>query len=217
MESNNKIKLNWITVGILLLFWAGCASLYPSLPDQLPSHWNIQGEVDNYSHKSIVALVMPLLPLGIYIFMTIVPKIDPKRENYVKFSSSYEKIRLATVAVMVLVTLLPILVALGYNIDISLLMRIVIPILIIILGNYMGKVRHNYMVGIRLPWTLANEEVWNKTHRFGGKLMVIGGLFSLLGIFTSPSISFILVMSGIFIPLVASTIFSFLAYRKLTQ
>nr|WP_315989373.1 SdpI family protein [Desulforamulus aquiferis] len=147
--------------------------------------------------------------------MTFIPKIDPKKENYLKFASSYEKIRLATVALMVVLNLFTLLVGLGYDINISLMVRIAIPLLIIVIGNYMGKVRYNYTLGFRLPWTLASEEVWNKTHRLGGKLMVAGGLVALLGVFTPPSMGFALVMVGILLPIVVTTVYSFLSYQKL--
>ncbi|MDO7788598.1 SdpI family protein [Desulforamulus aquiferis] len=215
MTNQNKIKLNWLTVIILIIFWGVCASFYPYLPDQVPTHWNIKGEVDNYSHKSVAAFILPLLPLGIYLLMTFIPKIDPKKENYLKFASSYEKIRLATVALMVVLNLFTLLVGLGYDINISLMVRIAIPLLIIVIGNYMGKVRYNYTLGFRLPWTLASEEVWNKTHRLGGKLMVAGGLVALLGVFTPPSMGFALVMVGILLPIVVTTVYSFLSYQKL--
>lgn len=217
MINKSPVSFSWVTIVLLVLFWAACASFYPVLPDQVATHWNIKGEADDYSHKSVVAFIMPLLPLLIYVFMTVLPKFDPKKDNYLKFSGSYEKIRMAIVSLMVVVTLLPLLSALGYNVNISLIMRIGLPVLMIIIGNYMGKVRFNYFMGFRLPWTLANEDVWNKTHRLGGKLMVSGGVIALLGIFTSPEVGFVLVMAGIFIPIVIATVYSYFTYKKLTQ
>jgi len=214
MTGNFKVKFNWITILLLLAFWGICASFYPDLPEQVPTHWNIQGEVDDYSHKAVATLVMPLLPLAIYVLMTVVPKIDPKRQNYGKFGPSYEKIRTIIVTIMVGITVLPLLSALGYDIKVDLLVRIFIPLLFIALGNYMGKIKHNYFVGIKVPWTLASAEVWNKTHRLGGKLMVVGGIFALAGVFTPPTAGFVMVMTGIFAPLIISTIYSYLLYAK---
>ena len=97
------------------------------------------------------------------ILMTITPKIDPKRQNYIKFGPSYERIRNLIVIIMVGITLLPLLSALGYAIKVDLLIRIFIPVLFIALGNYMGKIKHNYFIGIKVPWTLASEEVCKKS------------------------------------------------------
>jgi uncharacterized membrane protein len=200
-----------------MAFWGICASFYPSMPEQVPTHWNIQGEVDDYSHKAVATLIMPLLPLGIYLLMTITPKIDPKKENYTKFGVSYEKIRLATVLIMVGVVTMSLMAGLGYQVNISLILRIVLPIFIIYLGNYMGKIKHNYMVGFKTPWTLANEEVWKKTHRLGSKLMVAGGLVALLGIFTTPKVGFIIMMAGLLIPSIITMVYSYLIFAKLSK
>lgn len=208
------VKFSWVTIVILISYWLFCASFYPSLPEQVPTHWNIRGEVDDYSHKAIAALVMPLLPLGIYILMTITPKIDPKKQNYHKFSSAYEKIMMAIVVIMMGITFITLVNALGYNVNVSLFVRVTIPLFFIFMGNYLGKVRFNYFMGIRVPWTLANEEVWNKTHRLGGKLMVVGGLISLLSVFTPPTAGFIIMMAGIFLPLITSVIYSYFLYSK---
>lgn len=213
--NKNEIKLNWLTVALLLIYYGICASLYPSLPDKLPVHWGINGEVNRYADKVVVDLIMPLLPLVIYLFMTVVPKIDPRRENYYKFGSSYQKIRLAIVAILVCFNTIPLLIGLGYRIDVSLVSRIIIPILSIVLGNYMGKIRYNYFTGIRTPWTLSNETVWNKTHRLTGKLMVIGGFISLVGLITPSKVGFIIVIAGIVVPTIIGSIYSYIIYTKL--
>jgi len=173
--------------------------------------------VDGYSHKAVAAIIMPALPLLIYLFMTVIPKLDPKRENYEKFASTYEKIRLAIVIILGVFTFIPLLSALGYSVNVSLLMRITIPILFMIIGNYLGKIRFNYFTGLRVPWTLANEEVWNKTHRLGGKLIVLGGFIGLLSVFFPPVFGFILLITAIFVPLVITIVYSYLSYRKLVK
>lgn len=217
MTNKTNIRFSWITVLVLAAFWLFCASFYNDLPDQVPVHWNIHGEVDNYGHKSLVTLVMPFLPLAVYVLMTFTPRIDPKRNNYSKFGPTYEKIRTLIVAVMAGIALLPLLAALGHSIDIGLIMRIFLPLMFIGLGNYMGKIRHNYFVGIKVPWTLASEEVWNKTHRLYGKLMVAGGILALAGAAAPPTAGFIILMAGIIIPAVIAVIYSYLMYTKITK
>lgn len=212
---SNGIKLNRRTLFLLLAFWLGCALLYPKLPAQVPIHWNIHGEVDGYAHKAVAAFILPLLPLFIYVLMTVTAKIDPQQKNYEKFTNSYYKIRMALVLLMVGIVLLTELAALGYPINIDLVIRILMPILFIFLGYQMGKIRHNYFIGIRTPWTLANEQVWVKTHRFGSKLMVAGGIFALAGIFFSPPIGFAILMAGILLPALIATIYSYLLYSRL--
>ncbi|SHK57276.1 SdpI family protein [Desulforamulus aeronauticus] len=214
MKTRYGIKFSWLTLGFLILFWGLCASFYPSLPDQVPSHWNLQGEVDDYSHKAVASLIMPLLPLVLYLGLTFTPSLDPKKQNYEKFASSYEKIRTAIVLVMLMITPLPLLIARGYEINVAFLIKGILALLFVVLGNYMSKIRYNYLVGFRLPWTLANEEVWNKTHRVGGKLMVLGGLLALLSAFVDSTLGGILFMAGIFLPTIITLVYSYLQYQK---
>lgn len=212
-----KIRINWITVLMLIIFWGVCASFYPQLPEQVPTHWNLQGEVDDYSHKAVASLIMPALPLLIYILMTVTAKIDPKKENYSKFGVSYEKIRMAIVLIMMGFSTIALLPSLGYDIDIGIFARIMVPLLFIFIGNYMGKIRHNYFIGIKVPWTLASEEVWTKTHRLGGRLMVIGGVIALLGAFATPTIGFAIMMAGVILPSIISMVYSYLLYQKIVN
>ncbi|MEG6615426.1 SdpI family protein [Peptococcaceae bacterium 1198_IL3148] len=212
--TNGKTKISWITIILLLTFWGICASFYPSMPEQVPTHWNIKGEIDGYSHKAVATLIMPLLPLGIYLLMIIIPKIDPKKESYRKFSASYEKICLATVLIMVGVVTMSLMAGLGYKVNISLIMRILLPIFFIYLGNYMAKIKHNYTLGFKTPWTLASEVVWKKTHRLGSKLMVAGGLVALLGLLASPTVGFVIMMAGILVPTIITTIYSYVIFAQ---
>lgn len=215
MGTKHVIKINWLTVIVLVIFWGVCASFYPSLPEQVPTHWNIHGEVDGYSHKSVASLILPLLPLALYLGLTFAPLLDPKKQNYEKFAASYEKVRLAIVLVMMVVTFLPLVAAMGYSVNIALLVKALVALLFVVLGNYMGKIRHNYLVGFRLPWTLDNEDVWNKTHRVGGRLMVLGGLVAFLSAFLDSTPGFVLFMLGIFLPFVITIIYSYRAYQRM--
>lgn len=217
MLKTHTSKPSWLVLFVLIVFWAGCASLYQILPDQVPSHWNVHGEIDGYSPKAVSAFVLPLIPLVIYLLLTFLPNIDPRRENYHKFASSYKVITLAITGFMVVVNAATLLPALGYNIHVDVIMQSLLPLLMIILGNYMGKIRPNYFVGIRTPWTLDDDENWHRTHRFAGKAMVLGGLFAFTGLLFSATTSFVIVMSGIFIPLVAATGYSYWLYKIKTR
>jgi uncharacterized membrane protein len=166
---------------ILIIFGSLAAGvfLYDKLPDLVPSHWNFRGEIDAYSSRFWGAFGIPLLNAGIYIMMLLLPLIDPRRENYQKFAGAYRVFRMVFVVFMTGVYLLVIVSAFGARIPVDRLMMGGISLLFLILGNYMGQIRHNYFVGIRTPWTLANEQVWQKTHRLGGRLWVAAGLIGL--------------------------------------
>ncbi len=188
MEQKNgtTYRLNWENLKSEWPIWVVMAGLvltallaYPQLPDQVPSHWNIRGEVDGYQGQFGGAFFIPLMTLGIYLLMLVLPVIDPKRENYPRFRGAYTFLRWGMVLFMAILYGVTILSALGYGVDVDVLIKAMVAGLFTIIGNYMGQFRHNYFVGIKTPWTLANEEVWQKTHRMGGKLWVVCGLVCL--------------------------------------
>lgn len=207
-----KIKHNFLLVALICLAFLGGLMLYPALPDQIPTHWNVRGQIDDYGSKGFTALGFPLLILGLYFLLTYLPKIDPRKENYLKFASTYNVIKWIIVLFMLGMYGLMLAVAMGYAVKVDLVVRAGVAFLLIFLGNYMGKVRTNYFVGIRTPWTLADEEVWLKTHRFGAKIFVLTGV---LGILTIPfGIMGAYINVGIFILPVTTVLYSYLEYRK---
>jgi uncharacterized membrane protein len=199
---------------VLIIYWILCSLTYPYLPDMIPNHWDIYGQVNGYGSKATTALVMPLLPIGVYLMMSYLPKFDPRRENYLKFSTVYKTVSLVIVFFLAITTLLPILVGLGLPINVTPVISGMIGLLTTILGNFMGKIRHNYFLGIRTPWTLADEHVWNRTHRLGGRMMVVGGTLSLLSILVVPHLALPIVITGTVIPVLAAAIYSYVEYKK---
>ncbi|MBR0599995.1 SdpI family protein [Sinanaerobacter chloroacetimidivorans] len=210
-----NIKKDWPIWIILLIPIIIAVFVYPYMPDQVPMHWNINGEVDNYGSKTVGTFMMPLMNAGLYFLFILLPKLDPRKENYQKFLGSYQIIRYAVHVFMALMFLLVVAASLGYAVDIGLWVSVGVDVLFIIMGNIMGRVRHNYFVGFRLPWTLANEEVWRKTHQTGAKAMVLGGVLALIGVLlTENNLRFIILMSGIFIPIIFISVYSYVLFRK---
>ncbi len=174
------IKRDWpIWLLLLGLFVVG-AIVYPQLPDKVPSHWNFRGEVDGYSSKFFGAFGIPLMTTGFYVLMVFIPLLDPRFENYSRFAASYNTVRRVTVGFFVLLHIVVLAAALGYDIQMGTIVQAGVSLLFVIIGNSMGRVRHNYFFGIRTPWTLADEGVWRQTHRVGGRLFVLGGFIGLV-------------------------------------
>ncbi|MEL7568051.1 MAG: DUF1648 domain-containing protein [Dehalobacterium sp.] len=191
--------------------------VYPMLPDQVPTHWNFNGEIDGYSSKTFGAIGLPLIILGMYILFLVLPLIDPKKENYQKFTRTYFILKYVLVLFFFLLYVATIGVSLGYPININRIVPMGIAILFVFLGNYLSTVRHNYFMGIRTPWTLANEKVWMKTHRIGGKLWVFSGIIGLIAqiVFPDWGSKFMLVLvigSTIFV-----TAYSWWYYQKIAK
>lgn len=142
----------------------------------IPTHWNIRGEVDGYGGRFEGLLLMPLITTGMYLLLLLLPRIDPGRANYASFTGPYAVIRASLTAMMAGVHGLLVATALGYPVDAGRWIPVGTGALLVVLGNVMGKVRPNFFVGIRTPWTLASARSWEKTHRVGGWLFVVAGV-----------------------------------------
>ncbi|PKM88504.1 MAG: hypothetical protein CVU87_07370 [Firmicutes bacterium HGW-Firmicutes-12] len=213
----NQLRKEWYIIILILATLAFGIYLYPQLPDKIPTHWNIQGEVDGWSGKTFGVFFFPLLNLILYPLMIILPRIDPRRQNYLHFSKAYTVIRITLHSFFAIIYVITLLVALGYPLEISFIVKFFVSLLFAVLGNYMGKIKHNYFVGIKTPWTLANEEVWVKTHRLAAPLWVAAGI---LGMFLSffPQVWASYIMFGSFIVIgVVPMVFSYLFYRQLVK
>jgi uncharacterized membrane protein len=226
MLNNNHEKrdyqINWRELSRdwpFWLFWAATWAygflLYPRLPSRVPTHWNIQGQVDAYGDKFWAVLAMPLLAAAIYLLMLFLPQIDPKRQNYSRFSRAYRMVRVTISLFLVAVYLLTLLAASGLKVDISLFVPLFLGLMLMVMGNYFGQVKPNYFFGIRTPWTLADERVWRQTHRFSGFVWVAAGLLVVAGVFFSPLWRFVLVMTATLGAALISTLYSYLLFRRL--
>lgn len=215
---NNFVKKEWTFLILLIIPFLIGIYVYPHFPEQVPTHWNVHGEVDGYSSREFGAFGLPAINLGMYILLLVTPYIDPKKKNYEKFSSTYRYLRYLMHIFFGALYCLTIMAALGYQIDVGLWIAAGVAILFIALGNIMGRIRHNYFVGFRLPWTLANEDVWRKTHLVGSKLMVAGGVVGLIGVLlTESTLRFIILMLALFLPMIITGVYSYLYFRKVSE
>ena len=157
-------------IGIAVSIWA-----YPQLPPTVATHWNLRGEPDGFSSRLLAVAIMPVITLAITGIFNVLPRLDPRHQNYDKFIGTYWLFANAVIVFLLVAHGLMLATGLGYSVRIDRLMPIGIGVLFIVLGNYLTRVEPNWFVGIRTPWTLSSDTVWRKTHRTGGWLMVVGG------------------------------------------
>jgi len=160
---------------LIFAMFSVAAAAWPFAPDRMPAHWNFAGEVDRYGGKFEGLVLLPLVAAALYLLFLLLPRIDPGRANYATFAKVYTLIRLSIIAVLAFVYACSLLAAFGYHVDMGLLVPLAIGLLFCVLGNVMGKIRPNWFVGVRTPWTLSSRESWNKTHRLAGRLFVVMG------------------------------------------
>ncbi len=172
---------------IVIVMFAISAWAWVQLPAgaQIPVHWGVDGQPDRYSGKVEGLLLMPLIAAGLMALFEIIPKMEPRRSNILRSEKAYNAVRISLLLFLLGLYIVIVANILGYPIDMNFMVALGTGLLFIVLGNYLGKVRSNYMFGIRTPWTLTSDLAWNKTHRLGGRLfMLSGAVIILCGIFT---------------------------------
>ena len=212
MKTKWCIAAMWLLALLPLLLMA---VVYARLPDQVPMHWGINGEVNRWGSKSELWLVGALGPLFALLFQFL-PRLDPKRRNYEKFQTYYEAFSLvlvAFIAVMMGVALLesfrPGTLSMGRVVS------ALVGLLFLFVGNLMGKVKPNFFMGIRNPWTLSDPDVWNRAHRLGGGLFFLAGLVTVISALLLPeAVTFWVLLAGALAAALVPTVMSYLWYRK---
>lgn len=195
---------------------------YPFLPDTVPSHWNAAGQVDSYMPKLANALIVPGMSILLFIVLKLALKAGPtlggrgQRESIKRANISVVNLILNAILLFMLVIQLTIIgVILGMKIDMLLVVSLAESVLFIVLGNYMGKLRRNFWAGIRTPWTLASETVWERTHRMGGWLFVLAGIGGIITSFI-PTLRLWGMLAFVGIAVVITVIYSYVLYQRLT-
>ena len=187
------------------------------LPERVPLHWNAHGAVDGYGPRWLLLALGPGLMLAEVLLFAALPPLSPKRFALESFTRTYLRIMLAAVALAGYITAVLLWVALTGDVDVTRSLLAGVSVLVVVLGNVMGKVRRNFFIGIRTPWTLASERVWYATHRLAAKSMVAAGILSLaaamLGGLAGMAAWIALVLAGVMVPVV----YSFVHYRALER
>jgi uncharacterized membrane protein len=208
-----KTRADIISLVFIATAFIVAAVLYPSLPEQIPTHWNAQGQVDGYMNKTIGVTIMPAMALFTFLIMKVIPAISPKGFRTDKFSDVMGVLQVTLVGFMSVVAVLVLLEARGLNVRINEVITAGVGLLFVVIGNTLGKVTKNFFIGIRTPWTLASDEVWKRTHRVGGRLFMLSGVIIWIGALSGvPLVWTVGVAVGlILIPVV----YSYFLYRRI--
>lgn len=183
--------------------------LWNRLPDTIATHFGADNVPNGWSSKPFAVIGIPAILLVFHLFALGITLNDPKKRNIGKMMLSVIFWIIPVVSLVVNTATLS--YAMGSKIDIGMIANILVGLMFIIMGNYMSKNRQNYTVGIRLPWTLGNEENWDRTHRFASKLWVIGGIIFVINAFVQ---SILILVVIILMTMIAPMIYSFVLYKK---
>ena len=190
-------------VMIALALLAG-ALLWNQLPDQMASHWNVNDEVNGYIPKFWGVFLIPLITLGMLALFLVVPSIDPLKANIAQFREIFNIFIVLIIAFMLYIYGLTLAWSLGFtNFRMSTAMLPFLGVLFIAIGFMLRKAKRNFFIGIRTPWTLSSDSVWDKTHQLGSILFMASGAFAIIGGFFGGMTAFWFM----FVPLIGSTLF----------
>ena len=208
-----SIRSELLIAIIIVLSFAIAGYFYPQMPERIASHWNARGEVDGYMSKFWGLFLMPFISLVLSALLLAVPKIDPLKANIEKFKTYYYGFVILVLVFLLYLYLLTIFWNLGFRFNMVRLLTPAFGVLFFLCGVLIGKAKRNWSIGIRTPWTLSNEKVWDKTHLIGAKLFKLAGLVTLLGVFFQHyAILFVL------IPVISVSLFtvvySYFEYRR---
>jgi uncharacterized membrane protein len=196
----------WISVAFTVAVSIYSALIFPKMPNPTPSHWDINGNVNGYSSPGLVAFLMPAMMLVFLGLLISLPKMSPKNFKIDSWEHVYYLIMLLVIG---LLGSLHLVILSSTKSEMMVTPQLFVGLIFLFfafLGNVIGKVRRNFWVGVRTPWTLANETVWNVVHRRAGQLWVATGIVGaiLCWVGTPFWIAFTLLMLAAFLPVVHS-------------
>ncbi|RMF55404.1 SdpI family protein [Candidatus Woesearchaeota archaeon] len=209
-------KISFLLLALVVLSFLIALFFYPRMPEQLASHWNSRGEVNGYMPKFWGSFLVPIILSAMIILFILIPKIDPLRKNVEKFKKHYYNFIIALSFFMIIMQLQIALWNAGIKISPNILIPIALGLLFYYLGTIMQHFERNWFIGIRTPWTLSSDEVWEKTHKIGGKLFKYAAIIALLGVFFSGYAVWFVIIPVLLVVLLVF-VYSYIEYQKLKK
>lgn len=204
-----------IVLALIAAAFAATLVFWPQLPERVPIHFNMDGDVDGWTTKGVGLFLNPLLMLAIFALFEVLPHASPRGYEISANTRAYAAIELVTIAFMLAVQGFILATALGRRVPVGALAPFAVGVLLVVIGNYLGKVSRNFFVGIRTPWTLANEDVWYRTHRLGGRLFVIAGLLVMIAAPFGGRAAVVMMLTVVGAVAAITIAYSWIIYRRL--
>jgi uncharacterized membrane protein len=183
--------------------------LWDTLPEQVPSHWDVNGEIDGWSSKPFFVFGLPCIMLAAQWLCVLGTAADPKKANH---SDKVLHLVLWIIPVLsIVLSAMTYMITLGHSVRVEVIMPLIFGLVFTIIGNYLPKCKQSYTIGIKIPWTLNSEENWNRTHRFAGRLWLACGLGIMLTAFIG---GFWVFLPIVLVMVIAPMVYSYLLHRK---
>jgi uncharacterized membrane protein len=210
-------RTEWPLWTLIAAMFLASAVAWPMVPERFPMHFNLHGQVDHWGTRSeapVPLLILPATGALIYVLMLFLPTIDPGRANYDRFRTVYWVIRSLVLGHFAVLHVTVLLITLGYTVDIARIALLSAGILLLVLGSILGKIRPNWFVGVRTPWTLSSKLSWTHSQRAGGWTFLAWGLLAFAAAFLPAPWNIAVFLGAIILGSVALVVYSYLVWRR---
>jgi uncharacterized membrane protein len=204
----------WIPLLIVVAAFIASAVVFPKLPETMPTHFDMSGQPNGWSSRLVGAWVVPLFLVFMWGLVRVLPAIDPRGSNYAKFGGAFEGIIISVMLFMFGMHIIILRAALGYPVAIERVVPVGVGVLLIVIGNLLPRARPNWFVGIRTPWTLSSDRVWEKTHRVGGQVFVAGGILIVFAGFAVQQWAHVVLITVVLVCTATVLIYSYVEWKR---
>ena len=208
------MKTRWLGLVFAFVTLVFSAVVFNRLPEQVPTHFNLQGQPDDWTSRTFAAFMIPGMAILMVVLFNMFPRISPRRQNLVRFEDTYWLIANAAIAFICVLHVLILGRALGWPVDITSATLLGVGVMFMIIGNVLPRTRSNWWMGIRTPWTMESENVWRATHRLAGKTFMVGGAFTVVAALLPLSLRPWVAIGALAIAGFIPVIFSYLYWRR---
>jgi uncharacterized membrane protein len=208
------MKSRWLGTAVAAAMWAFALGVYARLPQRIPSHWNLRGDLDGWMEKPWGVLLQPFIATVLLGALWLLPRIDPRRENVERFAGDRQLLINLIILFFAVVQVATYGYALGWPVQVDRVVLAAVGLLLVGVGNYLPRIRSNWFIGIRTPWTMDNERVWRATHRVGGRTFVAAGLVVVLSALLPDPVRVWAMGAAIAFAVGVPLAYSYVAYRR---
>ena len=204
----------WASVALVVVMFLVGFYLYPRMPERVAIHWGLSGEANGYGSRFLGLFLVPIISLLLLPFMLALPRLDPSR-GIERFRGGYDRFVFGFIAYMGYVHGLSVAWNLGWRFSFMRMLAPAIGLLFVGIGLLLRGARLNWFMGIRTPWTLSSEEVWDRTHEVGSRLFIASGVLAVLGALADGWLALALIMVPMMLSGVYLVYYSYAEYRRL--
>lgn len=200
-------------LAVIIISFAIGIYFYPQMPEKFASHWDATGTVDGYLSKFWGLFIMPIISVGLFLLFIVIPRIDPLKKNIEKFRKYFDIFIVLFFLFLFYLFILTILWNIGFRFNIIQLLSPAFSVLFFYCGVLVENAKMNWFIGIRTPWTLSSQKVWERTHKIGGKMFKACGIISLGGVLV-PNYGMWLIIVPVVFTAVYTIVYSYFEYKK---